>query len=934
MKKINKVIIATLAIIHCQLCIVNSQTLTPKVNPSSGGYSTGTGVSLSWTMGETHTVTLQNDTTIVTQGEEQPELDILTGTINGSPFCAGSNISVSFTVKGFYGGINVFTAQLSDGSGSFANPVNIGTLSSTVSGIISAIIPSNTLTGTGYRIRVIANLPGYIGKDNGNDITINALPSQPGSITGNSIVCHGTVNTYSISPVVGAISYTWTLPSGWTGVSTSTSIIATAGTTSGNVSVTANGSLCISTPSQLAVTVNTGVPSQPGSIIGSISVCHNSTQTYSIAAVIGATSYIWTLPSGWTGTSTSTNITVTTGTLSGNITVKASNNCGNSPQRTLAVVVIANPARPGLITGNTTMCSGTTQVYSIAAVTGATSYTWTLPSGWTGTSSTTSVTVTSGTSSGIITVVANNTCGSSLSRALTVNITPNPATPGPISGSNSVCSGTTQTYSITAVSGATSYIWTLPSGWTGSSTTTSITATAGSIGGNISVLSVNNCGISNTSRTLVVSVLSSPAQTGSISGNTSPCQGTSQIYYINAVAGASGYTWTLPSGWSGTSTTTSITTTAGASGGTISVFAHNNCGTSNQSNITVNVNIIPTQPGAISGNTSVCQGTSQTYSVTPVSGATSYIWTKPTGWAGTSTSNSITFTVSSNSGNVTVKAINSCGNSPVQSLAITAHALTAVIISGNPNNYNFCAQVLPTSVIMTASSGYSSYIWSPSGGSAQTATVSSVNTYMVTATNAAGCTTTTSKSVIDNCALPTSLNTTNILGTSAKVTWIESQCRYNYTIQISVHGLNSWTQHTITPTNNYTFTGLSLSTTYDWQIQTNCNTSGTINSGWTTIQTFTTASSRLEEDGSASLSFNVYPNPANGMATIAFSSMEEGAYSIRMIDIVGRIVKSETINANSGDNTYIMNLDGIAKGVYTIILQKGDNISKGKLVVE
>jgi hypothetical protein len=29
-----------------------------------------------------------------------------------------------------------------------------------------------------------------------------------------------------------------------------------------------------------------------------------------------------------------------------------------------------------------------------------------------------------------------------------------------------------------------------------------------------------------------------------------------------------------------------------------------------------------------------------------------------------------------------------------------------------------------------------------------------------------------------------------------------------------------------------------------------------------------------------------------------------------------------------------MNLDGIAKGVYTVVLQKGDAISKAKLVVE
>ena len=142
-------------ILSLLLCIITTsllwaQTLSPKVSPTSGGYATGTGVSLSWTMGETNTATLQQSTTILTQGEQQPEIDILTGTITGSPFCAGTVVSVPFIARGYYGGANVFTAQLSNGSGSFASPVNIGTITSTGSGTISATIPSNTITGTAY----------------------------------------------------------------------------------------------------------------------------------------------------------------------------------------------------------------------------------------------------------------------------------------------------------------------------------------------------------------------------------------------------------------------------------------------------------------------------------------------------------------------------------------------------------------------------------------------------------------------------------------------------------------------------------------------------------------------------------------------------------------------------------------------------------------
>jgi hypothetical protein len=52
-----------------------------------------------------------------------------------------------------------------------------------------------------------------------------------------------------------------------------------------------------------------------------------------------ATSYTWTLPSGWSGTSVTNSIIATPGTTGGNIIVVANNICGASPQQTLNVTV-------------------------------------------------------------------------------------------------------------------------------------------------------------------------------------------------------------------------------------------------------------------------------------------------------------------------------------------------------------------------------------------------------------------------------------------------------------------------------------------------------------------------------------------------------------------------------------------------------------------
>lgn len=83
-----------------------------------------------------------------------------------------------------------------------------------------------------------------------------SIPLTPSTISGNTTVCSGTTNTYSIIAVSGATSYTWALPSGWSGTSTTTSITTTASSTSGNISVTANNSFGSSSAQIISSTVN------------------------------------------------------------------------------------------------------------------------------------------------------------------------------------------------------------------------------------------------------------------------------------------------------------------------------------------------------------------------------------------------------------------------------------------------------------------------------------------------------------------------------------------------------------------------------------------------------------------------------------------------------------------------------------------------------
>jgi hypothetical protein len=311
--------------------------------------------------------------------------------------------------------------------------------------------------------------------------------------------------------------------------------------------------------------------------------------------VDGASVYTWAVPAGAVinsgqGTN-SISVTFPVPFSSGVISVNSGTACFTSSNRSLTVAAL--PSAPSSITGPTiAVCGGSTQTYACPVSTsGATFYTWSVPSGAVINSGqgTTSVSVTfpAGFLSGNVSVTAGNACGNSSSRTVTVRSVP--AQPGTITGTSSGVCGGPYTYSIAAVANASSYSWTVPAGCTiNSNTGTSITmsTTAAFISGNISVTANNACG-SGTARTLAITRV--PATPSVISGPTSVCPLASGLAYsVTNVAGLT-YNWTLPTGASVLTGagTNAITARWGSVAGSISVRAANACTTSSARSLSV-----------------------------------------------------------------------------------------------------------------------------------------------------------------------------------------------------------------------------------------------------------------------------------------------------------------------------------------------------------
>ncbi len=292
-------------------------------------------------------------------------------------FCPGDQLQVNYTKTGVFnqGGFlvaaNVFRAQLSDASGSFANPVNIGSVTSVESGSINATIPALTPPGTGYRIRVVATNPAFTGISNTFDITIGATPQAIASAGGPVEFCAGS-SVQLEADTDPVYVYQWQLEGTDIPGATSSTLDAVA---SGSYQVVVSTACGAATSDPVAVLVN-ALPEHALVAPADPSTCVGVPVSFSGSDLSGQSdlAYQW-LQDGQAvvGAISSEFSTADAGVYSLQVTNTVTGCNFTTAAEVLAVEIVPVPTAVAL--GSTTVCDGATVALEASGADGAT-YQW------------------------------------------------------------------------------------------------------------------------------------------------------------------------------------------------------------------------------------------------------------------------------------------------------------------------------------------------------------------------------------------------------------------------------------------------------------------------------------------------------------------------------------------------------------------------------
>ncbi len=615
-----------------------------------------------------------------------------------------------------------------------ATPANAGSAptyqwkkgSTTLTGETNATFTTTTAAnGDSYTVTVTSNAPcpspAFITSSPAViTVTTTLTPTVSVSVNPGTTICAGTNSTFTATPsnAGSTPTYQWKKGSSvLTGETNSTySTTAVANGDSYSVVVTSSSS-CSSTPTvtstPVTMTVNPVVATSVTITSGTTTICAGASITFNSTQSGGGTpTYKWKLGSTYIAGATSSSYTTTTASNNDSYSLEmtSSTACASpavvtSSAITLTVNPVVTPSI-SITSGSTTICAGASITFNSTQSGGGTpAYKWKLGSTYITGATNSSYTTTTASNNDMYSLEMTSTalCANPVTvTSSSINVTVNPVlTPSvSITADNStICTGTNITFTPTPTNGGTpSYQWSKNgSVITGATNATYSTNTAAN-NDSYTVTMVSNAVCASTtpvnSNAVVITITASPTPSVSISatpGNVI-CAGASVTFATSPSNGGTTptYKWKLGSSYITGATNAIYTTTSAASNDSYSVEMTSSlsCVSSStvlSNSIVMTVNAIQTPAVTVTTNpgTTICNGTSITFTASATGSGTvpAYQWKKGAAVLTGETNATYTTSTAANNDNYSV-VVTSTGVCPSQPTVTS----TPVILTVNAIN--------------------------------------------------------------------------------------------------------------------------------------------------------------------------------------------------------------------------------------------------------
>lgn len=609
-----------------------------------------------------------------------------------SMICAGDAFTVPYTLNNssIYTSGNVFTAQLSNPSGSFTSGVTtIGTRTATTAGSITCNVPTSVTPGSNYRIRIISSSVVDSSGINQYPISVGVVHVNKPVASNNGPLCTSSTLNLTANSTTSGVGYKWTGPASFNSSLQNPIISSVTTANSGAYIVTARLFGCIAKD-----TTTVSISSVSATSI----VCNANTplcerDTLKLFATTGSTpnSYSWTGPNGFSSSVRDTNILNAMPAMSGDYVISA-NYTGCTTKDTVTVDVKPLAANR-TIGSNSPVCTGKTLDLTAGSSSSGVGYTWTGPNSFvTSTQNPSISSVTTAAAGKYVLSYFLNGCTVKDSFNVTINTSPIAIT---TTTNAPICEpDTLRLFSSNSTSGA-SYSWTGP----GSYTSNIQNPKRGLSNAAMSGYYVATASLSNgciTKDSVFANVKPLPANFGA-SNNGPICSGGTLQLGGSSTSGGVTWSWAGPNSFSSTSQTPLISSTTTAATGTYTLTGNLN-GCSLVATTYATINPLPAIPTA-SANSPVCIGQDLKLYASTVSGVT-YEWIGPSSYSSTLQNPIRNAATTTMAGNYYVRALwNGCYSA---NSSVTVNVVTAPNITLYPSPKDSICQGATLTLISTA----------------------------------------------------------------------------------------------------------------------------------------------------------------------------------------------------------------------------------------